>query len=91
MLSRAISRRSVQSSISAVRFYTEGATGAPRAAGSSDSFNKREKAVEDLYVRQLEKEKLAALRASLKKQKESLAEVEKHLDQISENIETETK
>lgn len=39
MLSRAISRRSVQSSISAVRFYTEGATGAPRASGSQDSFN----------------------------------------------------
>lgn len=78
MLSRTINRRSVQSSLTAVRFYTEGATGAPRA-NSPDAFNKREQAQEDYYVRQEEKRKLAALKEALKKQKEHLNEVEKHM------------
>ncbi|CDO54170.1 hypothetical protein DV451_003784 [Geotrichum candidum] len=66
-----------------VRFYTEGATGAPRPAGSADSFNKREKAQEDLYVRQLEKERIAALRKSLKEQRDHLDKIEDQIDQLS--------
>lgn len=41
---------------------------------------KREKAQEDLYVKQQEKEKLAALRQQLDKLKKETADLEKHLD-----------
>lgn len=40
---------------------------------------KREKAQEDLYIRQHEKEQLEALRESLKKQKEQLDTLEKKM------------
>ncbi|ODV74981.1 uncharacterized protein CYBJADRAFT_166752 [Cyberlindnera jadinii NRRL Y-1542] len=66
-----------------MRFYTAGATGATRQDGSTDAFNKREKAQEDLYIRQHEKEQLEALKESLKKQKESLDELEKKIDDLT--------
>ncbi|KAK9463402.1 ATPase [Lipomyces oligophaga] len=69
----------------AVRCYApEGATGSVRSGGekSSDSFNKREKANEDFFVRQVEAEKLKALREALKKQREHLDAIETHLDEI---------
>ncbi|KAK9456257.1 mitochondrial ATPase inhibitor, IATP-domain-containing protein [Dipodascopsis uninucleata] len=78
---RATVRRS-SARVSLGRFYSEGATGATRPGGekSSDSFNKREKAQEDFYVREHEKEKLAKLREALQKQREHLASLEKSLD-----------
>lgn len=66
-------------SVNFVRMYTEGATGATRPEGSSDAFSKREKAQEDLYIKQHEKEQLAALREALKKQKEQLDNLEKKM------------
>ncbi|KAH3685528.1 hypothetical protein WICPIJ_003498 [Wickerhamomyces pijperi] len=72
-------RRALSRSVNFVRMYSEGATGATRPAGSSDAFTKREKAQEDLYVKQHEKEQLAALRESLKKQKEQLDALEKKM------------
>ncbi|KAK9368114.1 mitochondrial ATPase inhibitor, IATP-domain-containing protein [Lipomyces kononenkoae] len=67
-----------------IRFYSEGATGAPRSGGEkqSDTFTKREKAQEDLYVRQVEAQKLKALREALKKQREHLDDIEAHLDAL---------
>ncbi|AOW02383.1 YALI0C05621p [Yarrowia lipolytica CLIB122] len=64
----------------AARFYSEGSTGSYRGEGSGDSFTKREKAQEDLYVKQQEKEKLDALRKQLNKLKQDTADLEKHLD-----------
>lgn len=78
MLSRNLSRSSIQAvARPALRFYSAGATGAPRA--NPDAFNKREKASEDMYVLEHEKEKLQALKAALKKQREHLDDVEKQM------------
>ncbi|KAK9487452.1 mitochondrial ATPase inhibitor, IATP-domain-containing protein [Lipomyces starkeyi] len=76
--------RSSTSRLASIRFYSEGATGAPRPGGekSADSFTKREKAQEDLYVRQVEAQKLKALRDALKKQREHLDDIEAHLDEL---------
>ncbi|KAK9237748.1 mitochondrial ATPase inhibitor, IATP-domain-containing protein [Lipomyces kononenkoae] len=70
--------------LASIRFYSEGATGAPRPGGEKqgDTFTKREKAQEDLYVRQLEAQKLKALRDALKKQREHLDDIEAHLDEL---------
>lgn len=62
----------------AVRFYSEGATGAARSDGSSDSFTKREKAQEDFYVKKHQAEQIAALKEQLAKQKAQLDELEKN-------------
>ncbi|KAF3929836.1 hypothetical protein ABW20_dc0106338 [Dactylellina cionopaga] len=66
------------------RAYTEGATGGIRPGGTyhrinSDSFTRREKAQEDYYIRQREKERLGKLR-------EKLAAQRKHLDDLEEDI-----
>ncbi|CDK29551.1 unnamed protein product [Kuraishia capsulata CBS 1993] len=87
----------------ALRFYSEGATGAPRSDGSGDAFTiqgsavycpqdshtnysspqqKREKAQEDLYIKKHQAEQLAALKEQIKKQKESLDELEKKINSI---------
>ncbi|GAA6021959.1 hypothetical protein JCM10207_002619 [Rhodosporidiobolus poonsookiae] len=55
--------------------------GAPSGKGQ-DSFNKREKAQEENYVRQHEQEKLAALRKSIQASKEHLAELEKQHSEL---------
>ncbi|KAK9478259.1 mitochondrial ATPase inhibitor, IATP-domain-containing protein [Lipomyces japonicus] len=83
-IARLTVRRAASVRVSAIRAYSEGSTGSPRAGGerSGDSFTKREKAQEDLYVRQLEKEKLKALRDSLQKQREHLDELEAHLNDL---------
>lgn len=62
--------------IVSVRAYTEGATGAPRSDGSSDSFRKREKAQEDLYIRKHQAEQIAALKEELAKQKKQIEDLE---------------
>ncbi|KAK9373555.1 mitochondrial ATPase inhibitor, IATP-domain-containing protein [Lipomyces chichibuensis] len=79
-----VALRSSSSRLTSIRFYSEGATGAPRSGGekSGDSFTKREKAQEDLYVRQVEAQKLKALREALKKQREHLDDIEAHLDEL---------
>jgi len=74
----------VSTRMTMVRSYTEGSTGAPRSGGekSNDSFTKREKAQEDLYMRQKEKEKLNVLREALKKQREHLDTLESHINDL---------
>ncbi|MCJ1240411.1 hypothetical protein MMC14_008413 [Varicellaria rhodocarpa] len=58
-----------------------GDTGATRSGGvaQSDSINKREKANEDMYVRQQEREKLMQM-------KEKLLEQQKHLKDLDKQI-----
>lgn len=57
------------------RAYSEGATGATRSDGSSDSFTKREKAQEDFYIKKHQAEQLAALKEQLAKQKAQIEEL----------------
>ncbi|CCE61399.1 hypothetical protein TPHA_0A03220 [Tetrapisispora phaffii CBS 4417] len=66
-----------------IRLYTEGATGAPRSEGGGDSFTKREKANEDYFIRQHEKEQLAELRNQLQKQQKKLDQIESKIEQLS--------
>ncbi|KAK6338986.1 hypothetical protein TWF696_009782 [Orbilia brochopaga] len=63
------------------RGYSEGDTGAIRPGGDAagDSFTRREKAAEDYYIKQREKERITKLR-------EKLAEQRKHLDSLEEDI-----
>ncbi|KAI9892937.1 MAG: hypothetical protein M1814_000821 [Vezdaea aestivalis] len=59
-----------------------GDTGAPRSSGgktSTDAFTKREKASEDLYVREQEKAKLLEVRKKLAESQKHVQEIEEHL------------
>ncbi|KAL9030855.1 MAG: hypothetical protein Q9196_001054 [Gyalolechia fulgens] len=59
----------------------EGDTGGVRSGGQAqgDAFSKREAANEDLYVRQKEMEKLAALKKKIEEHKKHLEELEKNV------------
>ncbi|KAL8713195.1 MAG: hypothetical protein Q9220_002716 [cf. Caloplaca sp. 1 TL-2023] len=59
----------------------EGDTGSTRSGGEAqgDAFSKREKAGEDLYVRQKEMEKLQALQQKIAEHKKHLEELDKHV------------
>ncbi|KAF8474249.1 mitochondrial ATPase inhibitor, IATP-domain-containing protein [Kalaharituber pfeilii] len=65
----------------------EGATGAgyarPTGEAGGDSFTKREKAVEDYYIRQKEKEKLIELRDKLRQQKKHLDDLDAHIEELT--------
>jgi ATPase inhibitor, mitochondrial len=75
-----------------------GSVGGTRSGGSasSDSFNKREKAAEDMvrlvpwgwcwwqYMKQREAEKLKALRKMLEEQREHIDEIEKHINKLED-------
>lgn len=69
------------------RTMAEGATGsgASRAGGiaQGDSFTRREKAQEDLYMKQKEQEKLTMLRQKLKEQRAHLDELDKHIEDMT--------
>ncbi|MCJ1257567.1 hypothetical protein MMC24_005393 [Lignoscripta atroalba] len=73
-------------SISAVRMAA-GDTGGVRSGGEAagDSFSKREKANEDYYVKQKEKEKLMALKEKLSQQRKHLDELDKHIDELTKD------
>lgn len=60
-----------------------GETGAPRATGQGDSFTKREKANEDLAIRNREKEKLLELKKKIAEQHEHLKKLEDHIEELS--------
>ncbi|MCJ1362312.1 hypothetical protein MMC16_001415 [Acarospora aff. strigata] len=64
-----------------------GDTGAARSGGEAagDAFSKREKANEDYYVKQKEREKLMLLREKLKQQRQHLDELEKHIDEVTKD------
>ncbi|KAI9732069.1 MAG: hypothetical protein M1818_007664 [Claussenomyces sp. TS43310] len=69
------------------RVMAAGDTGSVRAGGvaSSDSFNKREKANEDLTIRKREQEKLLELKKKLADQHEHLKKLEASIDQITKD------
>lgn len=53
--------------------------------GSGDSFNKREKAAEDYFVKQHEKELLKNLKEQLKHHKEQAQDLEEKIEKITKN------
>lgn len=62
--------------------FSEGATGSQRGLGGEDSFTKKEKAHEDFYVKQHEKEQLRKLKERLQKHKEELKNIEEEIENI---------
>ncbi|PWZ01515.1 hypothetical protein BCV70DRAFT_210726 [Testicularia cyperi] len=68
--------------VMATRGYADGPTDQAGATASSKSWKSREQAQENQYVQQAEKEKLAKLRESIKKQREHLDEVESQLNSM---------
>ncbi|MCJ1224737.1 hypothetical protein MMC12_001382 [Toensbergia leucococca] len=60
----------------------EGATGGIRSGGAAqgDAFSKREKAGEDMYVREQEMQKLRTLKKNIEDQKKHLEELDKNVD-----------
>ncbi|KAI9798626.1 MAG: hypothetical protein M1825_005050 [Sarcosagium campestre] len=70
-----------------IRGMAEGSTGsgASRAGGaaSGDAYTRREKANEDYYVKEQEKEKLRALQAKLKEQSEHIKKLDQHIQDIT--------
>ncbi|KAI9817236.1 MAG: hypothetical protein M1827_001349 [Pycnora praestabilis] len=71
--------------ITSIRGMAEGSTGGSRAGGeaSGDAFTKREKANEDFYVKQKEKEKLLLLKKKLQEQRAHLDELDKHIEDLT--------
>lgn len=68
----------------ATRLYSDASSDGPIGAATEDSFVKRERAKEDYFVRQHEKEKLQQL-------KEQLKEHQKKVDSLKSKIESMTK
>lgn len=73
-------RRYAPRMISRARLYTSGDSGSFRGNASGDSFTKREKAQEDLYVKQLEKETLKKLREELAAREKDIADLKAKVD-----------
>ncbi|ETS60870.1 hypothetical protein PaG_04787 [Moesziomyces aphidis] len=68
--------------VMATRGYADGPTDKAGATASSKGWQQREQAQENQYVQQAEKEKLAKLRESIKKQREHLDQVENQLKDL---------
>ncbi|KAJ9656260.1 ATPase inhibitor [Neophaeococcomyces mojaviensis] len=70
-------------SVAAIR-RAEGDLGGTRAGGSAsaDSFNKREQASENLFIREKEMENLKKLKAKLKEQRKHLDELDAHIQEM---------
>jgi hypothetical protein len=62
-------------------------SGSSRAQGirSGDAFTKRERASEELYVAEKEKEKLMLLKQKLNAQRKHLDDLEKHIDELTKD------
>ncbi|CCX04697.1 mitochondrial ATPase inhibitor, IATP-domain-containing protein [Pyronema domesticum] len=75
--------------ITMVRFNTEGATGAgyarPGGQAAGDSFTKREKAAEDMYIKQQEAMKLKQLQEKVRATRKHLDELDKHIEEEHNN------
>ncbi|CAL9732247.1 ATPase inhibitor, mitochondrial [Monosporozyma unispora] len=61
---------------------SDGSTGSHRGFGSEDSFTKKEKAQEDFYIKQHEKEQLRKLREQLQKSKAEVKNIEEQIENI---------
>ncbi|KAI9882395.1 MAG: hypothetical protein M1823_005859 [Watsoniomyces obsoletus] len=73
--------------VNQTRSMAEGATGSgaarPGGLAQGDAYTRREKANEDFYVREKEREKLKLLKEKLKAQRAHLDELDKHIDEMT--------
>lgn len=71
----------LRSPVLPVRSYSQGnSVDQVGNGGSNNVFSKREKAHEDMYIRQLEKEQLKRLRSNSKKQQERTVDSKENLE-----------
>lgn len=85
MLNRCISRHTklpVNLRV-ASRFYSDGPLGGSGPGGPQDIFIKRERAKEDYYARQQEREQLAHVKEQLKEHKKKLENLENKINNLS--------
>ncbi|EXJ90650.1 hypothetical protein A1O1_03754 [Capronia coronata CBS 617.96] len=75
-----------QSFVTSRPMWGEGDTGAirPGGAATSDTFNRREQALENMYFKQHEIENLKKMREKLAIQRKQLDEVESHLNDLEQ-------
>jgi len=73
-----------QTFVTSQQRLNEGDTGGVRQGGaaSSDSFNRREQVLENMYFKQHEMENIRKIREKLASQRIQLDEVESHLDEM---------
>ncbi|KFX97934.1 hypothetical protein O988_04602 [Pseudogymnoascus sp. VKM F-3808] len=62
-----------------------GDTGSVRPSGSSDAFQKREKAQEDFAIRQREKEKLLELKKRLSASQDHIKKLEQDIEEFTKS------
>lgn len=68
----------------AIRSYADSSSNGPIGSGGSDNnFAKREKANEDYFVRQHEKEQLQRLRQQLKQHQDEVDTIKSKIDSLS--------
>ncbi|EJS44339.1 stf1p [Saccharomyces arboricola H-6] len=85
MLNRCISRNTklpVHLRV-ASRLYSDGPMGGSSSGGSQDIFIKRERAKEDYYARQQEREQLAHVKEQLREHKKKLETLENKINSLS--------
>lgn len=69
------------------RFYSENFV-PTTGGGSEDNFKKRERANEDYYIKQHEKEQLRLLREQLEQNKKKLQQIQEKMDNLAKEEET---
>ncbi|KAF2090967.1 hypothetical protein K490DRAFT_62298 [Saccharata proteae CBS 121410] len=85
-ITRAVKAPAARTFSTSVRALAAGDTGAIRPGGEAagDAFQKREKANEAKYIKEKEMEKLQQLKQKLAAQRQHIDELEKHLDDLTE-------
>ncbi|GAB0131632.1 hypothetical protein EsDP_00000094 [Epichloe bromicola] len=68
------------------RAMAAGDTGAPpKTGGQGDAFQRRERASEDMAIRQREREKLQELKKKLEEQQQHLQRLSDHIEEITKD------
>ena len=78
----ALKKNTLRSSNLAIRRYTDGSFGQGNGFGQ---FYKREKAKEDYFIKQHEKEQMSNIKEQLKKYHDRITDLENKIDQIDKN------
>jgi len=66
-----------------VRFFADKPSDGPIPTGSPDNFGKREKANEDYYIRQHEKEQLEKLHQAIKQRESEIGDLKQQAEKLS--------
>ncbi|AET41339.1 uncharacterized protein Ecym_8043 [Eremothecium cymbalariae DBVPG len=73
----------LRSAVSTRLYSDEGSTGSPRGDLTNDAFVQREKAQEDYYIKQHEKDQLRRLREELSQHKQKINNLEEKINNFT--------